>query len=73
MIKNAKVYVVVDENTHKFRGVYPSLDAASSATVALLETAGESVLILPFEMYETSLKNRTITVEEIMNGKSDNA
>lgn len=67
---NQIVYVVVDEKTHKFRGVYPSLDAASSATVSLLDVEGESVLILPFQMYETSLRNKKITVEEIMNGKN---
>lgn len=69
-MNNGIVYVVVDEKTHKFRGVYPSLEAASSATVALLDVEGESVLILPFQMYETSLRNKKITVEEIMNGKN---
>lgn len=68
MILN-KVYVVVDEKTHKFRGVFPSMDAASSASMALIDRYGDNVLILPFDMYETNLMDKVITVEEIMNGK----
>lgn len=65
-----KVYVVVDEATWKFRGVYPSLDSASSASMAWMTGDDDSILILPYEMYEASLKNKVITVEEILNGEN---
>ena len=68
---NNKVYVVVDEATWKFRGVYPSLESASSASMAWMTGDDDSILILPYEMYEASLKNKTITVEEILNGKNE--
>ena len=64
-----RVYVVVDEATWKFKGVYPSLDTASSATMSWMTGDSDSVIILPYEMYETSLKNKTVTVEEFLNGK----
>jgi hypothetical protein len=31
----------------------------------------DSIIILPFEMYEADLKNKVITVEEILNGKNN--
>lgn len=75
LMKNAalmtagKVYVVVDERTWKFRGVYPSLDTATDATSSWMTGDDDSVIILPFDMYETSLRNKRITIEEIINGK----
>lgn len=68
---NNKVYVVVDEATWKFKGVYPSLDSASSASMSWMTGDDDSILILPYEMYETNLKNKTVTVEEILNGKNN--
>ena len=68
---NSKVFVVVDEATWKFRGVYPSLESASSASMAWMTGDDDSILILPYEMYEASLKNKTVTVEEILNGKNE--
>ena len=68
---NSKVYVVVDEATWKFRGVYPSLEVASSASMSCMTGDDDSVIILPYEMYEANLKNKVITVEEILNGKNE--
>ena len=68
---NSKVYVVVDEATWKFKGVYPSLEVASSASMAWMLGDDDSIIILPFEMYEADLKNKVITVEEILNGKNN--
>lgn len=67
---NNRVYVVVDEKSQKFRGVYPSLDVASAASVHLITGEDNPVLILSFEMYDDNLKNKVVTVEEILNGKN---
>lgn len=67
----SKVFVVVDEATFKFIGVYPSLELASAASMPALSGDDDSVLILTFDMYESSLRNKTITVEEILNGKNE--
>lgn len=68
----SKVFVVVDEVTFKFLGVFPSMDLASAASVSFMDrNSDQSVLIIPIQMYEGSLKNKLVTVEEILNGKNE--
>ena len=68
----SKVFVVVDEVTFKFLGVFLSMDLASAASVSFMnKNNDQSVLIIPIQMYEGSLKNKVITVEEILNGKNE--